>query len=314
MRKEVIGDAVLYHGDCLEVMAEMGSGSVQCVVTSPPYWGLRDYGVGGQIGLEETIEEYISKMVDVFSGVWRVLKNDGTLWLNMGDCYAGGGPKIDIPAKNLIGLPWRVAFALQSSGWILRSDIIWSKPNPMPESVQDRPTKAHEYIFLFSKSRKYYYDADAIKTGLAQSSVKRYSQDIESQKGSTRAHGGVKNATMKAVRPRGSKTPHQGFNQKWDSMTLAEQRANGANKRSVWTVATKPFRDAHFATFPPELIRPCILAGSRVGDTVLDPFWGSGTTGEVAISNRRKAIGIELNAEYCELSKKRFVQQMISFA
>jgi site-specific DNA-methyltransferase (adenine-specific) len=271
----------ILNGDCIEMMKTLPDKSVNCCVTSPPYFGLRDYGHDGQIGLEETPEAFVQKMVEVFSEVKRVLRDDGTLWLNLGDSYVskptgslgnftgsqhgfGGGHShqkaslqrpdksgFGIPEKNLIGIPWRVAFALQADGWYLRQDIIWHKPNPMPESVQDRCTKAHEYIFLLSKSPKYYFNNEAIK----------------------------------------------------------EQAISGnkdiRNKRTVWSVNTKPYAGAHFATFPPELIRPCILAGCPKGGVVLDPFGGSGTTAAVAMEEGRSAILCELNPEYIPLINDR---------
>ena len=270
---------MIIYGDCREKLKELGPESVQMCVTSPPYWGLRDYGHDDQLGLEETPEEYTANLVEVFSQVKRVLKDDGTLWLNLGDSYN--------TTKNLVGIPWRVAFALQQDGWYLRQDIIWHKPNPMPESVTDRCTKSHEYIFLLSKSEKYFYDADAIRETLAESSIKRLNQDIDKQVGSTRAHGGQKsNGNMK---------------------TFGDVE-KGSNKRSVWTVATKPYSEAHFAVFPEKLIEPCIQAGSKVGDVVLDPFFGSGTTGEVAERFGRNYIGIELNEDYKSLQQKRCAQ------
>ncbi len=334
----------IHQGDAISVLRTLPEESVQTVVTSPPYWGLRDYGVDGQIGLEENLQEYIDKIVLVFSHVWQVLKEDGTVWLNMGDCFnstasgqngnknynstlAGGKvesisfkKKTGLKPKDLIGLPWRVAFALQNDGWTLRSDIIWNKPNPMPESVRDRPTRAHEYIFLLSKSEKYFYDADAIRQSAKQSSIDRWNQNIGDQKGSSRANGGAKtNGAMKAVggprkdRLRGHPRPHTGFNNKWDDMSVAEQMKNGANKRSVWTVPTKGYPGAHFATFPAALIEPCILAGSAPGDTVLDPFAGTGTTCEVAERHGRKSIAIELNPDSCELAVQRFKQNSFCY-
>lgn len=303
-------------GDVCERLAELPDGSVQCVVTSPPYYGLRDYGVEGQLGLESTLAEHIDTMVAVFREVRRVLRDDGTLWLNIGDSYAGGGnggggsfakdgirtallgtdkndrawwrtgPKpTAFKPKSLMMVPARLAIALQDDGWYLRSDIVWAKPNPMPESVIDRPTSAHEHIFLLTKNRRYFYDADAIREQMAASSLERLSQDIGNQAGSIRANGGTKsNGAMKAVgsltgnprsnpdrRPsrgvegakqRGAARPHEGLNAKWDLMTVAEQRAGGANARNVWTIATMPYKEAHFATFPPEIPRRCILAGT----------------------------------------------------
>jgi DNA modification methylase len=312
---------------------------VQMCVTSPPYWGLRDYGCDGQLGLEHTPEEYVVNMVEVFRLVRELLKDDGILWLNLGDSYAGswgnyhptgsGGQRhketdrFDRPAyqdkawrpptsgalpnikpKDLVGIPWMVAFALRADGWYLRQDIIWHKPNPMPESVTDRCTKSHEYIFLMSKNARYYYDREAIKEPGTLSSVARLSQDIENQEGSHRVPGKT-NGTMKA---RGALRPHEGFNGRWDGMSKQEQCSLMRNKRSVWTIATKPYSEAHFATFPPDLITPCILAGSKPGDIVLDPFFGSGTTGEVCIKLGRQYIGCELQGEYKELIEKRTAQ------
>jgi DNA modification methylase len=297
------GTVRLICGDCLDVLRGLPDESVHCCVTSPPYWGLRDYGVDGQIGLEETPDAYVARMVEVFSEVKRVLREDGTLWLNLGDSYAGpkgnnrsglnrpkcdGGKAIMLDrewwgqAKQLVGIPWRVAFALQADGWWLRSDIIWSKPNPMPESVTDRPTKAHEYVFLLAKSARYYYDAAAIQEPMAPASAGRYAY----------AFGGVKNETLKAT-------------DKPTAVVGTRAATDGRNRRSVWTVTTKPYREAHFATFPPKLIEPCILAGCPAGGTVLDPFNGSGTTGAVAVEHGRNYVGIELNPAYIEMAKRR---------
>ena len=259
------GLARLYHADARSLPID--DGSVDCVVTSPPYFGLRDYGLEEQgIGLEATPEEFCANMVKVFREVWRVLKPTGTVWLNLGDSYNGSGGEhkndagqsgltnnrkavgfvpgrnlSSLKAKDLMGMPWRVAFALQADGWYLRSDIIWSKPNPMPESVADRPTKAHEYIFLLTKSPKYYYDSDAIRERLAPASISRLQQDVANQVGTTRAHGGAK---------------HNG------NLKAAGNIEQGRNKRTVWEIATQPYSEAHFATFPEDLVEPCILAGS----------------------------------------------------
>lgn len=332
------------QGDCIESLKTLGDESVNCCVTSPPYWGLRDYGTaewkGGdpkcshkrdskhsdscstgqknlegaigdgiyktecpkcgatrkdsQLGLEETPEEYVANMVKVFSEVKRVLTKDGTLWLNLGDSYAGSGkgpagnlkdngerhlenvtkPYTDavLKSKDLVGIPWRVAFALQADGWYLRQDIIWHKPNPMPESVADRCTKAHEYIFLLSKSSKYYYDHEAI----------------------------MEEASYKDQPRGGSKNRYEQHEFGGDNKIY-----NTRNKRSVWTVNTKPYPEAHFATYPKKLIRPCIKAGCPQGGVVLDPFGGSGTTAEVANELQRDAILCELNPKYCELIEKR---------
>jgi DNA modification methylase len=321
----------ILQGDVRDRLADLPAGSARCCVTSPPYWGLRDYGVSGQLGLEVTPEAYVAAMVAVFADVRRVLADDGTVWLNLGDSYqnakgqAGGiDPKQParrhglrpqdttiegLKPKDLVGIPWMVAFALRADGWYLRSDIIWSKPNPMPESVTDRPTKAHEYIFLLSKSRSYYYDAAAIREPYAASTVTQFDKAYEGQATKDYAAVGVQNpsAIKKRItdKQRGHGRRHAGFNDRWDGMERAEQLQGGANKRSVWQVATHPYPDAHFATFPEKLIEPCILAGSAYDDTILDPFTGSGTTGAVAIGHRRNFIGIELNPAYVELARKR---------
>ena len=292
-------------GDCRQLMREMPDESVQCCVTSPPYFGLRDYGHPGQIGQEETPEAFVAAMVDVFREVRRVLKADGTCWLNLGDSYAanrsyqvadnkhkevGNHMPMRVPKglkpKDLIGIPWRVAFALQADGWYLRQDIIWAKPNPMPERVTDRCTKSHEYIFLLTKSDRYYYDADAIKEANSEDMQRRAAA------GHTRGANGKVDAS------------------RCDSDTLRgehakEIKADGRNKRSVWSVPVAPFKGAHFATYPPDLIKPCILAGSRPGDMVLDPFGGSGTTGQVALELGRRATLIELNHEYANIIDHR---------
>jgi len=317
-------------GDVRERLRSLPDGSVHCAVTSPPYFGLRDYGMPGQIGLEATPAAFVETMVEVFREVRRVLRDDGTLWLNLGDSYAastkgaGGQGKQHtnagsvmadrswrIPSglkpKDLIGIPWRVAFALQADGWYLRQDIIWSKPNPMPESVTDRCTKAHEYLFLLSKSARYHYDAAAIAEALTASSIERLSQPtLDQQAGSDRVPGKT-NGPMKAVGGRpGGKKPDQ-----FDALVSGAGRSGVGeglamrNRRSVWTVATQPFSEAHFATFPPALIEPCILAGCPKGGTVLDPFGGAGTTGLVADRHGRNAILIELNPAYAEIARKR---------
>lgn len=289
---------------------------VQCVVTSPPYWGLRDYGHPGQLGLESTPTEYIANMVEVFRLVLELLADDGTIWLNVGDSYsdsgsanAGGelsrtcnGPPNardrnlptkrggDLKPKDLCGIPWMLAFALRADGWYLRQDIIWSKPNPMPESVTDRCTKAHEYIFLLSKSERYFYDNEAIKEASVdpEGSARRYET----------AFGGEKSRAPVGDAGIDTRTRPQGM-----------RDFDGArNKRSVWTVATRPYSEAHFATFPPALIEPCILAGSRPGDVVFDPFFGSGMTGQVAQQLGRQWLGCELNPAYESLQRKRTAQ------
>jgi len=308
----------VHTGDALTTLASLPDESVHCCVTSPPYFGLRDYGNDGQIGLEPTPEAFIQRLVEVFREVRRVLKNDGTLWVNMGDSYAaqrggtyqpaetlagGKGGKMDsgervnrdrhdgynptrnahaigLKHKDLIGIPWMLAFALRADGWYLRQDIIWSKPNPMPESVTDRCTKAHEYIFLLSKSEKYYFDAQAIAEPLSADSDVAYRLKLRANKDYEMKSPYVKN-----------------FPKTFNTETR--------NKRSVWEVATKPYREAHFATYPPALITPCIRAGCPVGGIVLDPFTGSGTTGMVALEEGRQFIGIELNPEYVEMARRR---------
>ena len=284
----------VWQGDCREVMAQMPDESVHTVVTSPPYWGLRDYGIGGQLGLEPTPEEYVANMVAVFREVRRVLRADGTVWLNLGDSYAGGERVTDqqdgLKPKDLVGIPWRVAFALQADGWYLRSDIIWSKPNPMPESVTDRPTKAHEYLFLLSKSPRYYYDADAVR----EPHVRTWDE----------SNGG--NLKVGGVRPVGTNEVHAHGG---GGLIMRSRNYNplGRNRRTVWTIATEPFPGAHFATYPTALVEPCILAGSARGDLVLDPFAGAGTTGMVALRHGRRFVGIELNPTYAEMARRRIV-------
>jgi DNA modification methylase len=290
-------------GDVREKLSEIENNSIQICVTSPPYWGLRDYGNDGQIGLEQTPEEYVSTMVEIFNQVWRVLANDGTLWLNLGDSYVGTGnkglwkdPKYPdgrnaqsvalnnkvkgLKNKDLVGIPWRVAFALQEAGWYLRQDIIWAKPNPMPESVKDRCTKSHEYLFMLTKSAKYYFDNQAIREDAVTGSWEK-------------------------LPPIGGKKHQENGNPTYSG----NQPSNDGkrNKRDVWTINTKPFRGAHFAVMPEALVEPCILAGSRGGgaDIVLDPFAGSGTVGVVALKHNRKFIGIELNSEYAEIAQNR---------
>jgi DNA modification methylase len=356
-------------GDNRQTLKKLPDNSVQTVVTSPPYWGLRDYGTkswtGGdescqhiqdesktkrfgneefnknrpsreatklrgfyyedvcklcgateedyQIGLEQSPSQFIEELCLVFDEIWRVLKDDGTVWVNLGDSYAGSGKGSPgnfgkhapsgsarhlehkhsgivpdgLKPKDLVGIPWRFAFAMQDRGWYLRQDIIWHKPNPMPESVTDRCTKAHEYIFLLTKSPRYYFDNVAIKEPVSEVSLKRAEYGWDSDRPST------KNASM------GGSGIHV------EKMGTRFVNPEGRNKRSVWTITTKPYKEAHFATYPPDLILPCILAGSKEGDIVLDPFSGSGTTGEVALQNNRNYIGLELNPDYAKLSEKR---------
>ncbi len=300
----------VYWGDCRDSMRQMAKEGVkvQMCVTSPPYYGLRDYGADGQIGLEQTPQEFIDNLVEVFACVWDILAEDGTLWVNLGDSYArvGGDSSqkgrhwdnrknnpttghnryakdMGVKEKNLLGMPWRLAFALQEFGWYLRQDIIWHKPNPMPESVTDRCTKAHEYIFLLSKNQKYYFDNESIK-----------------EAATTKSEG---------IRFGGNKYGDNDDPKYATKSGNVSKEYEKANKRDVWTVPVKPYSGAHFAVYPEELIQPCILAGSRVGDVVLDPFFGSGTTGQVCQNLGRKWIGCELNKDYEKLQNERLVQQ-----
>jgi DNA modification methylase len=300
----------LLYGDVIAQLSALKEKSVQCVVTSPPYWGLRDYGIAGQIGLEPTPEAYVARLVEVFRAVRRVLRDDGTLWLNLGDSYATGttsdrkptqrgkhgywenpavnkridGRKIGLKPKDLVGIPWRVAFALQADGWWLRSDIIWAKPNPMPESVTDRPTKAHEYVFLMTKSARYFFDADAVAEPATYAGKVVTLGEKSLSKGQAAAIGSV---------PTG--------NGKLTAVTVKEAR----NVRSVWSIATEAFPEAHFATFPEALVERCVKAGSQPNDWILDPFCGSGTTGKVALELNRNFVGIDLNPEYLAMARRR---------
>lgn len=320
----------IMQGDAIEQLKTIPDKSIQSCITSPPYFGLRDYGATGQIGLEETPILFVQKLVEVFREVHRVLKDDGTLWLNLGDSYAGSGKgqtrdgsqdpkrgKLDgmklknsskgfdgIKPKDLIGIPWRVAFALQDEGWYLRQDIIWAKPNPMPESVTDRCTKAHEYIFMLSKSKKYYYDADSIKE--------------PAKTHENRAHGIARDRILdyqskqaKLDKQRGHSRRHAGFNERWDAMTKDQQGAGMRNKRDVWTVATRPYTGAHFATFPEALIEPMILASTPPSGIVLDPFMGAGTTAVVAKKLGRQYLGVELNSDYIKIAEDRIEKTSI---
>ncbi|WGT40111.1 site-specific DNA-methyltransferase [Lysinibacillus sp. 1 U-2021] len=303
----------IYQGHCLEVLKTLPSKTINTVVTSPPYWGLRDYGVEGQIGLENSVEEYVSALVDVFREIKRILKDDGTVWVNLGDAYAGSGKGAwaekdkqkhvyvpdtkshltninNVPTglkpKDLIGLPWRVAFALQADGWYLRQDIIWDKPNCMPESVKDRPTRCHEYVFLLAKNKDYYYDYKSILEPIA-ISTSNDKRTLESRFTNKRPERNFPGQSSKG------------------GGMLEPLEIGKRNKRSVWSVTTKPFKEAHFATFPEDLIEPCILAGCPLNGVVMDPFFGSGTTGLVALKHGRNFIGIELNKEYIKIAEKR---------
>lgn len=363
----------LLQGDVLDRLADLPDESVHCCITSPPYFGLRDYGVAGQIGLEESPTDYVAALVAVFREVRRVLRSDGTLWLNLGDSYNAhpgqrkttdkAGPKQvtnggsnSAPSRNvgtckpkdLLGIPWMVAFALRADGWWLRQDIIWSKPNPMPESVTDRCTKAHEYLFLLSKSERYYYDADAIREDSITGDPRRpYTSEgawqmdgrpVEQRHGGKPrkikvpsgwdtgdgAHGTIHRDGRTLVpeyrqvgKPRTAGNKSHKYVDAYEASETEEHRTKAGlmkvadvpwysrNRRSVWTVATAPFPEAHFATFPPALVEPCILAGCPKGGTVLDPFGGSGTTGLVADRLGRDAVLIELNPEYAEMAERR---------
>ena len=302
-------------GDCRETLRTLRPGSVHCVVTSPPYFGLRCYGHTGQIGLEETPDRYVAEMVAVFREVRRVLRDDGTVWLNLGDSYATrSGP--DFKPKDLIGIPWRVAFALQADGWYLRQDVVWHKPNAMPSSVKDRCTRAHEYIFTLTKSARYYYDHEAIKTPPSEALLRQVAEGYKGSDTKDYGAGGAQSASgtktriieqarKKIDKQSGHGRQHAGFNGRWNATDPETRAALGANKRSVWTVTTKPFKGAHFATFPPDLIEPCILAGCPPGGVVLDPFGGSGTTAGVAAKHHRRSILCELNPDYVEMIRAR---------
>jgi DNA modification methylase len=295
-------------GDVLNRLSELPEKSVQCVVTSPPYWGLRDYGHDNQIGLEQTPQEYVNQMVAVFREVNRVLSNDGVLWLNLGDSYSSmrdskaspdslrgnsdgtavsaasnRNPKAlraaGLKHKDLVGIPWRVAFALQDDGWYLRQDVIWAKPNPMPESVKDRCTKSHEYIFMLTKNARYFFDNESIKEPAVTPIDTKAAQSFKAIGGKARENYGTNEDNWK---PDGKR-----------------------NKRDVWIIPTKPFKDAHFAVMPEALVEPCILSSSKEGDTVLDPFMGSGTVAVVANKHNRHAVGVELNPEYVEIASRR---------
>ena len=323
----------IINADVMDGLRQLPDESVNCVVTSPPYWGLRDYGVEGQIGLEATPEAFVARMVEVFAEIKRVLHKNGTCWVNLGDGYAAapsGLCKVDnmrhstlsggketgrrahhdtskigrlgpgLKPKDLIGMPWRVAFALRAEGWWLRQDIIWHKPNPMPESIQDRCTKAHEYVFLLTKSERYFYDADAVRTPFS-GETKAQSFDTMNYKSRDRYKKPDGWDTGKG----GHGTIHRKGREKGQLAPADYVPPDGANRRSVWTIATEAYPDAHFATFPPELPEICIKAGCPVGGTVLDPFSGAGTTAMVADRLQRHAIGIELNPEYAAMSEKR---------
>lgn len=302
---------MIHTGDSLDILRTLPDTSVQCCVTSPPYWGLRDYGHKDQIGLEETPEQYVSRLVAVFAEVRRVLADDGVLWLNLGDSYAGssmsggvgsgtlagsqqgamkggqdqrfkGHRKSGLKSKDLVGIPWRVAFALQADGWYLRASVIWHKPAPMPESVRDRVTKAHENVFMLTKKARYFYDQDAIKENAI--------------------YAGASSARKKAGSLEQAADP-QRFRTRPTGKTCGYPERR--NARSVWTIPTQPYSGAHFAVMPPALADRCIKSGSRVGDVVLDPFAGAGTTGMVARRLQRRFVGIEINPEFADMARQR---------
>lgn len=318
-------------GDAMEQLRTLPDASVDCCVTSPPYWGLRDYGHAGQMGLEATHEAYTAAMLGVFREVRRVMKPHGTLWLNLGDSYTSGGRStrdVDdlleargmyklpmtpagLKPKDLVGIPWRVAFALQADGWYLRSDIIWSKPNPMPSSVKDRPTTSHEYLFLLAKSPRYHYDWQAIAEPLAESTLREIAQGYNGQATKDYEAAGAQDPSAVKARiiagKRKARTPSpcdsKGGNQGTGGMPIACGLVR--NKRTVWTIPPKPFKGAHFAVMPEALVEPCILAGCPEGGIVLDPFAGSGTVGVVALRHGRRFFGIELNPTYAAMADRR---------
>ena len=290
-------------------------GCVDCVVTSPSYWGLRDYGHPRQIGLQQTPESYVDDLVDVFAEVWRVLKPAGTCWVNLGDSFKKDVSVPGLKPKDLVGIPWMFAFAARRRGWHLRSDVVWSKPNPMPESVQDRPTRSHEYVFLLTKCRCYHYDAAAIREPSALSTLREFETAYEWEGTKDYAASGVQNPSDIKRRitdkQRGHGRRHAGFNDRWDDMPKVEQQQHGANKRSVWTIPTMPYAGAHFATMPEKLVEPCIMAGCPLGGLVLDPFVGSGTVVSVAERLGRRGVGVDLS--YQDLAKKRTAQRGLRF-
>lgn len=345
----------IYNIDCLLGLKKLEDNSIDCCVTSPPYYNLRDYQVANQIGLEDSPKEYIQKLVDVFSEVKRVLKPQGTLWLNIGDSYHEScrgyndihtsnknnkGSRLSIPSKtknsssklkpkDLIGIPWMLAFALRDAGYYLRSDIVWAKKNCMPESVKDRPTRSHEYIFLFSKNKKYYYDSDAIKepatwdvTGDGTKARKARQSSSNKSMPDAKRNGirpasfkdaGKFNGKHKTNKQRGHSRRDAGFNDRWDQMTKQQQCSGMRNKRDVWNIATAQLPDAHFATFPQEIPAICIKAGCPENGIVLDPFMGSGTTAVVARKLNRQFIGFELNSEYVDIANKRLYDELGMF-
>lgn len=326
-------DAVtLYHGKALEIAAQLADGSADCIVTSPPYFGLRDYGVEGQYGLEDTPEEYVANQVTLYRELRRVLADDGTFWLNIGDSYGRGSRPIaqpaqsfekgrkehrpqgskslKLPAKNLLGIPWRLALALQADGWILRNDIIWNKPNAMPESVTDRLSNRHEHIFMFTKSQRYHFDLDPVRAPLIRPEAKNGKLIFGGRKGLQQ--GTEPRRTGKPYGKRNPEEPANGVPGQAPHHGHRGTHEKGKNPGDVWNIATKPFKEAHFATFPVELPKRCIQAGCKPGGTVLDPFSGSGTTGLAAQLLGRRYVGIDISADYLELSlRTRFADATI---
>lgn len=328
----------VFFGDCRDTMRDLKAQGVrvQCCVTSPPYYGLRDYGHPGQIGLEKTPVEYVAALVDVFESVRSLLADDGVLWLNLGDSYAASRsyqvsanknpgavatghqsrarPPEGLKQKDLIGIPWRVAFALQAAGWYLRQDVIWHKPNPMPESVTDRCTKAHEYLFLLTKSERYYWDAEAMKEEAVGQNLHDLTGPGYAAPGQTPNTGNRsrRDSFKREASKRAEVIPGQIVGTHRADRDESEYDTGRRNRRSVWTVPTQPYSGAHFAVFPAALIEPCILAGSRPGDVVLDPFMGSGTTAQVAQALGRQWVGCELNPEYAPLQQARTAQAALA--
>ncbi len=304
-------------GDCRELLATLPAESVNCVVTSPPYWRQRDYGVAGQIGLEQTPEQYIAEMTNIFSEVRRILRPEGTCWINIGDKWASGGNGGGYKDKDLVGIPFMLAFAMRADGWFWRQCNVWAKPNGMPESVSDRSTISHEYVLQFSKQNDYWYDPDAVRLPPTPESIGRLERAMRNRldqpeagtlvfNGSGYAPPGQSpHASARADKQRGHSRRHAGFNERWDALPKQEQEASGASLRSVWWIAPANFQEGHFAVMPDALATTCILAGCPSGGTVLDPFGGAGTTGLVADRLQRSAVLIELNPAYAEMARRR---------
>ena len=327
------------QGDCLDLLKLLDGESVDCIVSSPPYWRQRDYGMAGQLGLESTPEEYIAKLTAIFAECRRVLRSDGTCWVNLGDKWASGGnggggsfmedrgeawahakdskgwrkPQTGYKDKDLVGVPWMLAFAMRAEGWYLRQCNIWAKPNGMPESVRDRSTVSHEYVFQFAKNNDYWYDTEAARTPAAPDTETRLAGLTGSPHG-RHAETPLPPKERRSNKQRGHPRKHQGFNDRWDSMEKSEQLAGGSNLRSVWWIAPAQYREGHYAVMPDALAEICITAGCKPGGTVLDPFGGAGTTGLVADRLQRDAILIELNPEYAEMARNRITNDAPLFA